>query len=668
MRLAAPRPTAFLALIVLAYAWSAPPVAEAKPDIGKCHQKIAKATEKLRSQAGKALAKCVETVRKDATRAGVSAKTADKCEKSLAKIYNIGGRPGKGAIHKLSGSIAKLFRPGRETCTSSHLETLGLLESQRNAPGVLRQDFFAAALALQTIELAYDSQLAVSASSQAAFDELVMLTDCHGANAATGPRDCVGEGDPAPCCTAKNRGTCRPNLCAMAAARQPDCRTHTCQLSTASGAVLQPDGVPAALGGRQLSLTVCRAPEHADAFPVDVGAANRLLLARTARSFAPPPVLPVVPGFTVCLDLIRGQGWCDCDGGLTPYEPTSCRDHVVNDDLGFCAEATCQGGTPGNKDEGDPCATDADCDEGNGRCEVQRCRSDADCGKRGLCTGLLDGSCSDDGAPCSASTDCSGRRAICLGRDDCGADLTAAKREAGCVCAGTGTACDDAACAGSQCRLGTSTRACQPGTYAGAATTSWTGFSGPGDCVLLNTFSLSWLPPALCVDSGGDVLGSCVVACSGPAPCAADGACVAAGGDACVHATGDDLTPCTRDDRVEPGEPFTVAFTTGTATTTVATRVGAGDQGSCSAASANAGVNCLTDADCARAADPNAPAPACEGVAATTFTSVLGPGAGVGCGALDAGQLSGLRLVGAMPELNSHIGGDAVTELVLDCE
>ncbi len=658
---------AFVLITVVSIAFASPGDANGKASLTTCHQRIAKTVEKLRSQSAKAVAKCLDGFHKEKSRYGhVTAKAADKCEKSLAKVLNIGGRQGKGAINKAAGALFKLFRPGRETCTSSSLAELGLLESQRNAPGFAAQDFPVAALATQALDLALREATAVSAMARSNLDEALALTDCDGANAATGPKQCTGPQEPASCCLRKGRGTCRPNLCAFAAERTPACRTRACTLSFASGIDLVPAAIPLDLDGVSMALTTCRTPENLDALPIDFAGAYRLLSSGSAQQLSPAPRIQAT-GDTVCLEWTRSQGWCDCDGGLESFEPSSCIDHIVNDDLGVCREGECHGGTPGNSDVGDSCTRDLDCDGGAGTCREIACRTDGDCGKHGLCTDLHDGACSETGAPCSDSTSCSGRREVCVATDDCGAPVPDAQPEVNCRCASSGTSCRDAACVGATCVDDSGVRACHPGTYNGAIARTWSGLSQAGDCAVIATIELTVLPPALCVDASGNIRGACDTPCAGPASCGADTACLARGGSACAAANGDDGVACTRDDRPLHRRQVRVPLTTGTSTFRSVARLSSGGQGSCDASAANAGVNCASDADCI-AADPNAATPpSCQGVAAIDSTTATS-GAGVSCGNLDSGVLAGLKLVGHFPWLDTDLDGDAAAQVTLECQ
>jgi len=549
-----------ISLVVLVGLLASP----ASANLAKCESKLFSTAQKLNVAVGKAMSKCSITARSK----GINDKTADACEKSLAKVFNLNGLPGAGTINKTIKAVDKLFVQGKEVCTSEDLEALGLLESGVNAPGVNAQDFLVSALVVKSVDLASSAMFASVADLQESLTALVDITNCN---------------------------TSRPNLCSFAAEQNPDCRVHACVLGPASNAYLQPGNVPVSLQNRVSTMQICQTPNTLLDLPVNLSSDYRALFLDASKTFRPPPVATGTNA-TICIDQIRAQGWCDCNGGGVPFEPDFCLDGRVNNNGGTCSNTSAF------------CLTDADCPKGT----------------------------------------CSGP-----GVDGCGGDLANAKLVGSCVQPN-----------GAPCEAGGTTRCynsktggrCHPGTYRGEVVQNWGGASGPGDCMLLNTVAFRVLPPALCVNGGGGLLGTCTTTCNG-GPCAPDVGCSGLGGVNCIDPKGADQRACTADDLFPPSAPTTVPFTTGSASTTIVDRLQ--NQGACSAGSTNVGMNCASNQDCDGGT--------CQGAVMLSTPRSFGPGTGLGCDALDSSSLSGLKFVGTFPALNVLLTFDTITEFELVC-
>lgn len=483
----------------------------AAADLGKCEAKLLKSASKLGINISKSLQKCASSARKSIAGTGaVDSVAADTCEKNLAKIFNIGGEAGKGLVNKTLKSFDKLFVAGGEVCTSADLVTLGLLESGVNAPGVAAQDFVASWLVMRETQLAITEVAGVSGDFQELLDGMLEITDC---------------------------GVERPNLCTFGAEQNPDCVVQTCNLSSSSKLQLLPANLSASLQDHPIAVQVCRAPGTLLDLPVDFSDDFRMLALGMASRIGPTS-LPVANG-TLCIDQKSASGWCDCAGAAVPFEPTTCRDHIANDDGGTCSESG------------------------------------------GFC--LVDDDCPDRNDLCSAA-----------GIDDCGADLADASLESTCVRAGTDAG--DCQAAPGRCIDEESFGRCHSGTFRGAPTLGYAGSSGAGDCMMQQTISLRLLPPAVCANGSGFALGTCTTTCAGPGACAADVACTGLGGTQCLAPTGPDGVACTRDDLGAPGASTALALTTGTVTAQLRDRILT--SGTCSGAAVNSGMNCVTDRDC----------------------------------------------------------------------
>lgn len=498
---------ALLSLALLATPGRAP------ADVAKCESKLLSNAAKFGSNLSKSLQKCSAVGRAAVAKFGaVDGVAADACEKNLAKIFNIGGLPGKGLVNKTRKSLDKLFVAGAEVCTGDDLARLGVLESGVNAPGTNPHDFVVSWLLLRETQRALDQVFAVSGDLQGLLDDMADLSDCDGA-------------------------VLRPNLCTFTREQNPDCVVKTCNMSSSAKLQLPlTGGTTASLQDRPLTMQVCRAPATLLDLPLDFSDSFRLLDVGAATRLGPTSLLGT--NATVCIDQIRGSGWCDCSGAAVPFEPTTCSDHIANDNAGTCSVTG------------------------------------------GFC--LVDDDCPDRDDVCSAAP-----------IDDCGASLADAAIEDTCVRGGTaGDDCQDGT---GRCIDRTTYGPCHSGTYRGAAVTGFAGASTAGSCMLQQTVSLRVLPAAICANGLGNPLGACTTVCAGPGPCAADATCTGIGGTQCLPSTGADGIACTRDDPGLPLPATTVALTTGTATVTNAGRL---LQGTCSGASVNAGMNCATDQDC----------------------------------------------------------------------
>jgi len=542
-------------------------------DVGKCEARLIKASAKVGIDVTKSLAKCTALARKAIAKTGaVDAKSADGCEKNLAKVFNIGGLAGKGLINKTRATFDKLFVAGKEVCTSADLAQLGMLESGFNAPGAEPQDFAFSYLFLRQTQQSIAEVFGVAGDLQELISDMVALTDC---------------------------GVARPNLCTFAAEQNPDCVTKSCVLSSTSNLTLHDNGLSATLQDKAATIQVCRAPATLGDLPIDFSSSFRAISVATSTRLGPTTLTGA--NATVCIDQLRAVGWCDCAGAGVPFKADSCRDHIGNDNAGVCSESA------------DFCLVDADCPRGE--------------------------TCSGPGV------------------DDCGADLSGAKIDPDCVRAGT--AADDCFDAPGRCIDGATLGVCHPGTYVGAQQATWGGASGAGDCTLLQTVSIRVLPPAVCVNGGGEALGACTTICAGPGACVADPVCAGLGGAQCLSPRGADAVACTADDLVQPGAPTTIVLSTGTTTSAIKDRLLT--QGTCSGGSVNAGMNCATNLDCNGGT--------CGGaVALPSPASHVRAGAPLSCGALDSGNLSGLSMVGGFGWLNGVGTGDQTATLTLDCD
>lgn len=579
---------------------------KAAADIGKCETKLLKATSKLSSNLSKSLGKCSSLARKAVANLGsVDAKSADGCEKNLFKIFNMGGDEGGGVVGKTLAGIASLYP---ETCTDDDLANLGHLISGLNAPGVEATDFMASAMVMREVDLATAEVFANIGDLQKTMADFVAITDCS---------------------------LERPNLCSFAAAQSPDCRVHACHMSS-SGRVSLSAGLQGSLQNKVSTVEFCQAPSALVSLPVDFSSDYRVLFTEASRSLAPAPTLPGL-NITVCIDQLRGEGWCDCTGNAVPTTVTLCQDRNAND---------------------------------NG------------------------GTCSGSGAFCLSAADCaSGQTCSAGATDDCGGVLAdAVANDVNCGCT-NGVSCLDDTCTSSElCVDGEALGTCQTGTRVGQVVETWSGSSTAGDCVLQQSIGFKFVPAGICVDGANNTLGICNTVCAGPGNCAADAVCTSLGGTQCLATRGADLTACTADDLVLPSAPTTISFTTGTSQTTIRDMVTAGNEGVCNSNSINNGTNCISSQDCigakcngganngavcsipADCPSGTCQAGACSGAISTggivpgTNQITVGPGSVMSCAGYDSSSLANWTLVGSLPLLNFMGTGDTIASVTLDCQ
>jgi len=342
--------------------------------LDKCQATLEKNGLKLMIAANKALTKCEDTIRKGVLKGDPAHKAAVGCEKALAAVLGVSGGvpaaplPEKTKIGKFIAAVAKA--DGKGTCNEADLFALGHLISGISAPGTrgptctdaitpCTNDSMCPAgfscpgssnwaqywLVWAKLKLAWLEQIFEVGDTTALLDVAI----------EAGP-DAVPACDPA---TGKGCGTdCtgappanhvfRPNLCNFSALKFPQCRIHSCNLSAAAGASIQPLGLPVGLSNKKLTLQLCK-PLTGTPAVAGVATTFRPVIGDPGRGFQPPAVVPISGGIRVCIDQVRSQGWCDCGGGGVPFEPTACQDHVQNDNVGTddCGDAV---GTTGEPD------------------------------------------------------------------------------------------------------------------------------------------------------------------------------------------------------------------------------------------------------------------------------------------------------------------------------
>lgn len=337
--------------------------------VDKCQAAVEKATAKLQSQVITSITTCEDSIAKEVAKGahGNLTKAANSCETTLAKVFDKAKlRPGKSAIAIFQKSIDSLFP---KTCTAGDLVTLGHMISGAGGtapPGTggspSAQDWVKNWLAVATIQAGIVQEAVHTRNFLDLLQDVITATaDCRSAQL-------------------------RPNVCQFAI----QCRSHACNLSSASSAALTfASQLPAAvqLSGN-LVLDVC--PMKGFGFGLGDSGDLLMLMAGPQRTIKPVTVGSTESTAKVCIDTIAAEGWCDCVGlGIASVNASYCQDHVSrNGDA-------CSGSSIGGVDmDESPCF----CDDGtssplgtsNQQCGpgLSACPTGLKCGKKpsgGVC-------------------------------------------------------------------------------------------------------------------------------------------------------------------------------------------------------------------------------------------------------------------------------------------
>ena len=333
--------------------------------LDKCQAAVEKATAKLQSQVITSITACEDSIAKEIAKGarGNLTKAANTCETTLAKVFDKAKlRPGHSAIATFQQSIDSLFP---KTCTAGDLVTLGHMISGAGGtapPGTggspSAQDWVKNWLAVATIHAAILQEAVHTRNFLDLLGDVITAT-----------------GD----CTSAQQ---RPNVCQFAI----QCRSHACNLSSASSATLffasqLPLGV--SLGGN-LVLDVC--PMKGFGFGLGDSGDLLMLMAGPQRTIKPVSIGSAGSTAKVCIDTIAAEGWCDCVGlGIASVNASYCQDHVLSNGDG------CSGSSIGgiSTDES-PCFCDSDLGVSDQQCGpgLPTCPTGFKCGKKpsgGVC-------------------------------------------------------------------------------------------------------------------------------------------------------------------------------------------------------------------------------------------------------------------------------------------
>jgi hypothetical protein len=316
--------------------------------LNKCLDQVDGHAIKLFSTYAKALKKCKVAIQKQVDDEEPDwEKAADACEKSLGSLWDINGIRGKSALTKFYAKFNDKFFADEGKCDSNgetagvgtaYISAMGHLISPVQAPGPAlgpAHDWMMRWMALMKFKLALLEENFVFATTMNLLNDVIdnSGTDCDL------PTNC----DP------ESTANCRPNLCST----MINCRSHACQLDASSATGTSVGGgalvVSVPLTGRAV-FEVCKLN------PVTFGIAGApnvfAIIGDSSRTVDPVILL----GNTICVDIIRAQGFCDCMGLGIPKNTAFCQDHNVN------VGASCIGAPTGVNTVEGPCL----CADGSG--------------------------------------------------------------------------------------------------------------------------------------------------------------------------------------------------------------------------------------------------------------------------------------------------------------
>jgi hypothetical protein len=320
-----------LGLVLIATLVAAP----AGADVGRCHTALQTEISRLTVDIGKAIQSCAASVRRARGLRDHLSRAADQCDRSLMKIYNADGVPGRSVLDRFRASLERLHP---RKCSDTDLLALGYFVPGINAPGTRgpcadkgevctrdseckeRQDFCPGAMGDILRRAVAEADTAARRAQLRQLPDLAELIDAvirlrpGGAN-ELGTEDCLH-----PASTPSPHYRRRPNLCLLSP--YLPCVSRQCSLSVDSSIALTPFSSPMELVDQVLSLEMCTPNVGADV----------LVFSAVSQPLAPPPLIAGNPAVTACVEVVNMQGWCDCSaaGHGSPFMPQRCIDHVID--------------------------------------------------------------------------------------------------------------------------------------------------------------------------------------------------------------------------------------------------------------------------------------------------------------------------------------------------
>lgn len=301
--------------------------------IDKCQMEIEKRTSVFRSKVEKALTKCSDSIRKEVQKNNVTpgkgflVNGAKTCQIELGKIFDMSKTAaGKDERSKFYAAIDNAFAGTSPKCNGlQDLTTLGHMAGGTGnlAPGTNIQDFVKTWLAVDSVRSALNDQIARQADF---ITQLAAAIDAPakppGTSVATAETDCSQPET----CNPKTVPGCRPDLCKL----KVQCREHACTLAAGSQTNTIALGgnlnAPGALTGRAV-MSVCNMKGLG--YGLGDGGEGLLVTGSPSLTINPPNIF----GNTVCVNMLRMQGYCACSGGFLgrPKNTAFCSDHILSD-------------------------------------------------------------------------------------------------------------------------------------------------------------------------------------------------------------------------------------------------------------------------------------------------------------------------------------------------
>jgi len=308
-----------------------------RADLTRCHTALQSEISSFTADVGKAIQSCAVSIRRARGMGDHLSRAADQCDRSLMKVYNAAGVQGRSALDRLRAGVERLH-PVK--CSDNDLLAMGYFVPGINAPGTrgpcsekktpckrdsdctARNDFCPGAMGDVIRRAVAEADTAARRAQLRALPDLAELIDAvihlqPGGEHDLGTEDCSQPASSPPPSASYRR---RPNLCRLAP--YLPCVSRQCSLSVDSSITLAPLDLPIRVVDQTLSMDVCAPTDSSDV----------LLFSAVSQILVPPPLMPLDPPITACVEVVNAQGWCDCSsaGQGAPFMPQLCIDHIID--------------------------------------------------------------------------------------------------------------------------------------------------------------------------------------------------------------------------------------------------------------------------------------------------------------------------------------------------
>jgi hypothetical protein len=311
--------------------------AAATPDVSKCQSALVGVAAAFQGSVTTAVKNCANKVAAENAKGAAGKATdmsvvADYCEKQLAGVYDLlGAKVGKSAVDKLRVAISDPAKGliAKAKCDLQSLVTNSLMLSGADvsfpgsappvagSPTKFLEDFLLVkgeAEAIKSLQPSIPGLMSLILQAQKALPGKKAAPDCSGAKADK-------------------------NLCAFSV----ECKARGCKLAGSTGAKLWSGilGGPIDLvlaGTNSLEMCVMTGALGARG---DLEPGIMYLGGDPGRMLAPVELSPGV--LFVCVDTLRGSGWCDCKPGGSGIKLNTniCQDRIANNNIPPGASDSC---------------------------------------------------------------------------------------------------------------------------------------------------------------------------------------------------------------------------------------------------------------------------------------------------------------------------------------